>query len=108
VTTPFDVGKTRRQVFHYSGDEAGATILRDTVKAATSEIRPEQLSMPKFLYHIFHEEGLSGLFRGWAARCLRVAPACGIMISSYEIGKKLAQGVNERRHATLEAEGDLP
>jgi solute carrier family 25 protein 39/40 len=93
VTTPFDVGKTRQQVFRHSGDEiftAGKTL-------ATSELRPEQLSMPRFLLHIFRNEGFGGLFRGWVARCMKVAPGCAIMISSYEIGKKMARGVNSRK-----------
>ena len=53
--------------------------------------------MPRFLYHIYCQEGMTGLFKGWAARCLKVAPACAIMISSYEIGKKMAGTVNERK-----------
>lgn len=108
VTTPFDVGKTRQQVFRFSGDEAGAIGLRDSARTAATQVRPEELTMPKFLYHILREEGFSGLFRGWAARCLKVAPACAIMISSYEIGKRWAQGVNERRSTHLEADGDRP
>ena len=56
--------------------------------------RPEELPMPRFLWHIFQEQGLQGLFRGWAARCLKVAPACAIMISSYELGKKMAVDMN--------------
>lgn len=93
VTTPFDVGKTRQQVFRHRGDEIAAT----GGKTLASEVRPEQLSMPRFLLHIFRHEGVSGLFRGWVARCMKVAPGCAIMISSYEIGKKMAQGVNTRK-----------
>jgi solute carrier family 25 protein 39/40 len=52
--------------------------------------------MPRFLYHIWKEEGARGLFRGWAPRMLKVAPACAIMISSYEVGKKMARKMNER------------
>ncbi|KAL8736670.1 MAG: hypothetical protein Q9166_000036 [cf. Caloplaca sp. 2 TL-2023] len=88
VTTPFDVGKTRQQV------------LDDRTKRPQidkSQMRPEERSMPRFLYHIWKEEGTAGLFRGWAARCLKVAPACAIMISSYEIGKKMARNMNERK-----------
>ena len=88
VTTPFDVGKTRQQVVRHAADS-----VKDQVKA----MRPEDMSMPRFLFHIFQEQGMSGLFRGWAARCLKVAPACAIMISSYEVGKKMAYGINERR-----------
>ena len=86
VTTPFDVGKTRQQVLERSKREAGSSILR-----------PEERSMPSFLRSIWKEEGMGGLFKGWAARCLKVAPACAIMISSYEVGKKMARRVNERR-----------
>ena len=55
------------------------------------------MTMPRFLYQIFKEEGASGLFRGWAARCLKIAPACAIMISSYEVGKKWAKHINKRK-----------
>ncbi|KAL8740293.1 MAG: hypothetical protein Q9190_006991 [Brigantiaea leucoxantha] len=94
ITTPFDVGKTRQQVLEN----------RDTITTTTSTaggkkgyIPPEERSMPRFLHHIWKSEGPSGLFRGWAARCLKVAPACAIMISSYEIGKKMARAMNERK-----------
>ncbi|KAF2018392.1 mitochondrial carrier [Aaosphaeria arxii CBS 175.79] len=90
VTTPFDVGKTRQQIAQHASDSAKSQVSSGT-------IRPENLSMPRFLWHIFEEQGLSGLFRGWAARCLKVAPACAIMISSYEVGKRMATNMNERR-----------
>jgi solute carrier family 25 protein 39/40 len=88
VTTPFDVGKTRQQVVRHAG---AAT------KAAVQTIRPEDQSMPRFLMHIYQEQGMAGLFKGWAARSLKIAPACAIMISCYEFGKKVANDMNERR-----------
>ncbi len=33
---------------------------------------------------IFAEEGVAGFFRGVGPRMLKVAPACGLTISSYE------------------------
>lgn len=93
ITTPFDVGKTRQQVSHQAGDTASTTRAPRTGQL----VPPEQQTMARFLWHIFREEGLAGLWKGWAARCLKVAPACAIMISTYEIGKKMAQGMNERR-----------
>ena len=96
VTTPFDVGKTRQQVLKHSSSPSPTSSSSSTIKTASSIIPPEERSMPRFLYHIFRTEGLPGLFKGWAARTLKVAPACAIMISSYEIGKKMARSVNER------------
>ncbi|KAK5457254.1 Carrier protein, mitochondrial [Exophiala xenobiotica] len=96
VTTPFDVGKTRQQVYHHAGDDAPSVIAAKEFTKQGKPI-PEELSMPRFIYHIFREEGMAGLFRGWAARCLKIAPACAIMISSYEVGKKWARKVNEQK-----------
>ena len=96
VTTPFDVGKTRQQVLEHSPKDIGGShaISSQTEKAT---MRPEERSMPRFLYSIWREEGTAGLFRGWEARCLKVAPACAIMISSYEVGKKMARAMNEKK-----------
>ncbi|KAF2827388.1 mitochondrial carrier [Ophiobolus disseminans] len=88
VTTPFDVGKTRQQVYRHAGE---------ATKEAGKAMRAEEQTMPKFLAHIYREQGAPGLFRGWAARCLKIAPACAIMISCYEIGKKMASDMNQRR-----------
>ena len=96
VTTPFDVGKTRQQVLKNRNEPSS------TDAAGKRLLRPEERSMPRFLYHILKEEGPAGLFRGWAARCLKVAPACAIMISSYELGKKMARNMNERRDGRVE------
>ncbi|KAK5133043.1 hypothetical protein LTR08_008248 [Meristemomyces frigidus] len=85
VTTPFDVAKTRKQTAMH---DPGVRI----------QDLPENRSMPRFLWHIYSREGAGGLFKGWAARCLKVAPACAIMISSYEVGKKMAGNVNDRRN----------
>lgn len=88
ITTPFDVGKTRQQVMRYTGT---------TGNNAVHTTRPEDQAMPRFLMHIYSEQGLSGLFKGWAARCLKIAPACAIMISCYEFSKKMALDLNQRR-----------
>ncbi|OQE09016.1 hypothetical protein PENFLA_c116G03895 [Penicillium flavigenum] len=97
VTTPFDVGKTRQQVFRHLDDVPLTGAPRTGLPPGI--LAPEQLSLPKFLMHIFREEGTAGLFRGWTARCLKVAPACAIMISTYELGKRMAREANERRHS---------
>lgn len=89
-TTPFDVGKTRQQTVLHSPDAMQKNLSKDL---------PENRVMPRFLWHIYCTDGMAGLFKGWAARCLKVAPACAIMISSYEIGKRMATNVNERKQA---------
>jgi solute carrier family 25 protein 39/40 len=87
LTTPFDVGKTRQQVFK---DKSSST------KSELKVLAPEERSMPRFLWHIFKREGFAGLWKGWVPRTLKVAPACAIMISSYEVGKRMARSANER------------
>ena len=91
ITTPFDVGKTRKQVIEHSPSAAN---IESTTKSSI-QFKPEELSMPRFLHQIWMDEGAAGLFRGWAARCLKVAPACAIMISSYEIGNKIAKSLDK-------------
>ena len=86
VTTPFDVGKTRQQVYRHAGDQTRAP------GSSSGALTAEENGMLKLVWHIFREEGVRGLFTGWVPRCLKVAPACAIMISSYEMGKKVAQG----------------
>ncbi len=93
ITTPFDVGKTRQQVIQQAGD----SVRSSSTTARAGNIMPEQQSMPRLLWHIFREEGAAGLWKGWAARCLKVAPACAIMISTYEIGKEMARAMNEKQ-----------
>lgn len=90
VTMPFDVGKTRTQV--YRAATAGSV--------QTAENR----NMAQLLLHIFNTEGLAGLWKGWIPRTLKVAPSCAIMISSYEVGKKVFRGVNERAAARKDAD----
>lgn len=66
LTTPFDVVKTRRQV-NSDLNQGTWQLLRTLLK----------------------DEGPSGLFRGVVPRILKVAPACAIMIGTYETGKHL-------------------
>ncbi|KAI5920693.1 mitochondrial carrier domain-containing protein [Camillea tinctor] len=89
VTTPFDVGKTRTQVYRDSAKKAGSS--------AQGTLAPEEQSMIRLLWHIFRTEGAAGLWKGWIPRTLKVAPACAIMISSYEVGKRVSRSMNERQ-----------
>ncbi|OLY85575.1 Solute carrier family 25 member 40 [Smittium mucronatum] len=73
LTNPFDVAKTARQVA-LSQDNSGFN------GAKSAKI----LSIIK---NIVASDGYSGLYTGLAPRLLKIAPACAIMISSYELGK---------------------
>jgi len=66
VTTPFDVVKTRQQT--------SLSVGKGTIW---------------HLKQITETEGISGLMRGNGTRVMKVAPACAIMISCYELGKKV-------------------
>lgn len=94
VTMPFDVGKTRTQVYRDSASASSSSAA--TAEKAGAAAAAEEKNMARLLWHIFRTEGIPGLFKGWIPRTLRVAPACAIMISSYEVGKRVFRGVNER------------
>lgn len=71
VTTPFDVCKTRMQIAAYSQG-------RDTPRLGPADT----------MRNIIRTEGLWALTAGLGARVVKVAPACAIMISSYDMGKR--------------------
>lgn len=61
ITQPFDVSKTRRQVYVTveSGNEVSSTL--------------------RLMRMIWRDEGFVGLWKGYVPRMLKVAPACAIM-----------------------------
>ncbi|GAB9465404.1 hypothetical protein Gpo141_00002812 [Globisporangium polare] len=89
ATHPFDVIKTRTQVTIYSS-EAGSA--------------PPQSSL-QMLRQVWRQEGLAGLSAGLVPRVAKVAPACAIMIGTYEAAKlafdQHAQRQQLEDHATL-------
>jgi solute carrier family 25, member 39/40 len=80
ITTPWDVIKTRTQVAGLPGQPAM------TAGHAHGQLPSGTAAA---LLHIARNEGLTGLFAGVSARVGKVAPACAIMIGSYELGKKI-------------------
>ncbi|XP_024086320.1 solute carrier family 25 member 40-like isoform X2 [Cimex lectularius] len=82
VTTPFDVVKTYRQI-----------------EMAEKEIITEPPSLSKkstysVMSNIYRRNGLSGLFTGLMPRIIKVAPACAIMVATFEYGKQFFQNHN--------------
>ncbi|XP_010722774.1 solute carrier family 25 member 39 isoform X1 [Meleagris gallopavo] len=84
LTLPFDVVKTQRQI-----------------QLGDSELHPAAASKPSstwlLLQRIRAESGTRGLFAGFLPRVIKVAPACAIMISTYEFGKTFFQKLNQER-----------
>jgi solute carrier family 25 protein 39/40 len=104
-TTPFDVVKTRRQIMIgqsidnvlYSNNDDRRRMC--TVETSRSRLQQQQqqqqrvnigeLGTFRHMRHIAQEEGIVGLWKGNVTRILKVAPACAIMISCYEFGKRI-------------------
>lgn len=72
-----------------SGWIAGAvTTPLDVVKTRTQLALEQQPLLPT-LRNIALKEGVGGLFQGWSARAGKAAPACAIVLSSYEVLKHI-------------------
>lgn len=72
ITLPFDVVKTHRQI------ELGeADILQSNRRVSTAKV----------ISALYRKNGITSLFAGLTPRLIKVAPACAIMISTYEYGK---------------------
>jgi len=85
VTLPFDVIKTTKQL------EIGE---KDIMNVQRGISRTNK----QIMQDILREQGAKGLFSGLTPRILKVAPACAIMISSYQFFKKFFTNQNNREN----------
>lgn len=83
LTTPFDVAKTRQQVLFNRSSGSGSFFFPRGLEDAAG------LSTLAQLRAIWRAEGATGLMSGVVPRVGKVAPACAIMIGSYELGKHI-------------------
>uniref|UniRef100_H2Y6W0 Solute carrier family 25 member 40 n=1 Tax=Ciona savignyi TaxID=51511 RepID=H2Y6W0_CIOSA len=83
ITLPLDVVKTTRQI----------TIGEKELMGLNGNGNVTTLGMMR---KIIQESGPRGLFVGLLPRCAKIAPACAIMISSYELGKNFFHTSNQR------------
>ena len=90
LTTPLDVVKTHMQV------ELGETMATTgrTLSLGTG-------SMGEVMQKVVMQHGYKGLFAGFVPRCVKVAPACAIMITSYEMCKEYFVNYNRTRTTLL-------
>ncbi len=88
-TTPFDVVKTRHQVANMQLAETivDSQCLHDGASAYRPPTQATTQGTFTALREIAKKEGIAALWTGNQARMLKVAPACAIMISTYEFGK---------------------
>ncbi|KAL7519337.1 hypothetical protein ACHAWX_004104 [Stephanocyclus meneghinianus] len=84
LTTPFDVVKTRRQM---------VTQVKDYNTGSAVGYGRVSLGLLGHMQQIVEQEGFSGLWKGNITRMVKVAPACAIMISCYEFGKRAFGGI---------------
>ncbi|KAL7306871.1 hypothetical protein TKK_0001031 [Trichogramma kaykai] len=87
VTIPFDVVKTHRQI------EMGE-------KQIYSDKPRQSRSTWSTIKKIYSQSGLKGLFTGLTPRLVKVAPACAIMISTFEHGNRFFQNYNANKYST--------
>ncbi|XP_055912470.1 probable mitochondrial glutathione transporter SLC25A40 [Eupeodes corollae] len=88
ITTPFDLIKTYQQI------EFGEQVIytdkpRPNIPIKTTSER---------LKEVYRLHGFRGLFAGLLPRLAKVAPACAVMISSFEYGKSFFYKLNVQRY----------
>ncbi|XP_062141571.1 probable mitochondrial glutathione transporter SLC25A40 isoform X3 [Drosophila sulfurigaster albostrigata] len=88
VTTPFDVIKTHEQI------EFGEKVIftDNPAKSVPTKSVAERLS------NIYRLNGMRGIFSGLGPRLFKVAPACAIMISTFEYSKSFFYHYNVDQH----------
>jgi len=85
VTLPFDVVKTLRQI-EFGERQTSSDKVTNQKASSTKEI----------IQRIYHQRGVSGLFAGLVPRVSKVAPACAVMIASYEYGRHFFSRYNQK------------
>ncbi|EFN82844.1 solute carrier family 25 member 40 [Harpegnathos saltator] len=93
-TIPFDVVKTHRQI------EMGE-------KEIYSDKPIRSSNTWTIIQRIYYQNGLKGLFTGLTPRLVKVAPACAIMIATFEHGKHFFQIYNANKARECEVDRDI-
>ncbi|KAM8719968.1 hypothetical protein ACLKA7_006084 [Drosophila subpalustris] len=93
ITTPFDVIKTHEQI------EFGEKFI--FADNPPKGVNPPTRSMADRLSSIYRLNGISGIFSGVGPRLFKVAPACAIMIATFEYSKAFFYHYNVDQHNQL-------
>lgn len=94
-TIPFDVVKTHRQLEMGEKEIYSDKPIRSSATTWST------------IQRIYQQSGLKGLFTGLTPRLVKVAPACAIMIASFEHGKRFFQSYNAKKAIEFEIERDI-
>lgn len=87
LTHPFDVVKTKLQTQGSSNTHHSSRRLSGSLRSS----KAPTVNIWSTFRHILHQEGAKGLWKGLSPRTAKVAPACGVMIASFEVvGRALA------------------
>ncbi|CAH0583139.1 unnamed protein product [Chrysodeixis includens] len=87
VTLPFDVVKTHQQI------ELGEKEIY-----IDGKVQQRASNMKEIARQIYINHGFRGLFTGLLPRIFKVAPACAIMIATFEYGKQFFQTYNTQKY----------
>ena len=106
VTLPFDVIKTIKQIEMGEKDimavKPGTTRSYPVpVNKVSSSLSGRSRSNLTIAKELIRDQGVRGLFAGIIPRLLKVAPACAIMISSYEFCKGFFKQQNQNHNREL-------
>ena len=88
ITCPFDVIKTHQQI------EFGERFLYTSINGKKNHMSTTRQQ----IRNIYNRSGFRGFFAGIIPRLAKVAPACAIMISTYEYGKTFFHAHNVKRY----------
>jgi len=94
LTTPADVVKTFRQIELGRSKSIVNNVCSNCSLTITTGPTYQSQGTFAILLHILRVEGPKGLFAGLVPRLLKVAPACAIMITSFESLKSFFQRAN--------------
>ncbi|CAH2040662.1 unnamed protein product, partial [Iphiclides podalirius] len=95
VTLPFDVVKTHQQI------ELGEKEIY-----IDGKVQQRASNIQNIVKNIYRNHGVRGLFTGLLPRIFKVAPACAIMIATFEYGKQFFQKYNTQKYKeNLQREG---
>ncbi|KAL1490784.1 hypothetical protein ABEB36_013421 [Hypothenemus hampei] len=94
LTVPFDVVKTHQQI------EFGTELLNEQGKPIARKAR----TTTNIFRDIYNQHGIRGFYTGLTPRLIKVAPACAIMISSFEYGKVFFNRLANQKEFNLSSE----